>query len=94
MNQNDLSIHPLGWLTVFQSISGRAPERGRKKKQIMIDESKNVQTTPPAPTASVIGPCPTIIKISRTPRYWQFTQHYRTTQPSQIFQVLVIILFL
>ena len=31
--------------TVFQSISGRLPERGRKKRE-MIDERKNVQTTP------------------------------------------------
>ena len=43
-----------GWLvvlgltafeTIFQSISGRLPERGRKKKE-MIDERKNVQTYP------------------------------------------------
>ena len=31
---------------VFQSISGRLPERGRKKREL-IDERKNVQTTPP-----------------------------------------------
>ena len=44
----------LGWLvvlglrpfeTVFQSILGRLPEKGRKKRE-MIDERKNVQTTP------------------------------------------------
>ena len=43
----------VGWLfwalrpieTVFQSISGRLPERGRKKEE-MTDERKNVQTTP------------------------------------------------
>ena len=44
----------VGWLvvlgltafeTVFQSISGRLPERGRKKREV-IDERKNVQTTP------------------------------------------------
>ena len=29
---------------------------------------------PPAPTAGAIGPCPTIIQISRTPRHWKFTQ--------------------
>ena len=42
----------VGWLfwvklpfeTVFQSISGRLPERGRKKRE-KIDERKNVQTT-------------------------------------------------
>ena len=41
----------VGWLfwaerpfeAVFQSISGRLPERGRKKRE-MIDERKNVQT--------------------------------------------------
>ena len=32
---------------------------------------------PPAPTASTIGPCPTIIQISRTPRHWKITQHLR-----------------
>ena len=40
---------------------------------------KNVH--PPAPAASTIGPCPTVIQISRTPRHWKFTQHLRTTQP-------------
>ena len=33
----------------------------------------------PAPTASAIRPCPTIIQISMTPRLWKFTQHLRTT---------------
>ena len=37
---------------------------------------------PPSPTASAIGPCPTIIQISRTPRHWKFTQHLRTTRPT------------
>ena len=43
----------VGWLvwvqrpfeTVFQSISGRLPKRGRKRRE-RTDESKNVQTTP------------------------------------------------
>ena len=39
---------------------------------------------PPAPTASAIGPCPTIIQISRTPRHWKFTQLLRTTRPPPI----------
>ena len=46
-------IRMVGWLfwayrpfeTVFQSVSGRLPERGRKKRE-MINERKNVQTTP------------------------------------------------
>ena len=37
---------------------------------------------PPAPIASAIGPCPTILQIRRTPRHWKFTQHLRTTRPS------------
>ena len=36
---------------------------------------------PPATTASAVGPCPTLIQISRTPRHWKFTQHHRTTRP-------------
>ena len=47
----------------------------------MTDERKNVQTTPPAPTASAVGLCPTLIQISRTPRHWKFTQHHCTTRP-------------
>ena len=48
----------------------------------MIGAEKDVQITPPAPTARAVGPCHTIIPIlSRTPRHWKFTQHHRTTQP-------------
>ena len=36
---------------------------------------------PPAPTASTIGPCPTVIQVSRTPQHRKFTQHLRTTRP-------------
>ena len=39
---------------------------------------------PPAPNASAVGPCPTIIQISRTPRRWKFTQHHHTTRPPPI----------
>ena len=77
-----------GWLfwairpyeTVFQSISSRLPERGRKKRE-MIDERNNVQTASHAPTASAVGPCPTLIQISRTPLYWNFAKHHRSTRP-------------
>ena len=57
------------WLvakTVFQSISDRLPERGRKRRE-KIEEKENVQTTLPAPTASVVGPCPTVIQIVGRP---------------------------
>ena len=45
---------------------------------------------PPAPTASAIGPCPTIIKISRTPWHWKFTQHHRTTRPPHASHVEIV----
>ena len=37
---------------------------------------------PPAPTASAIGPCPTIIQIVGRPGTGSFTQHHRTTRPT------------
>ena len=37
---------------------------------------------PPAPTAGAVGPCPTLIQTSRTPRHWKFTQDHRTSRPS------------
>ena len=77
----------VGWLfwaerpfeTVFQSISGRSPERGGIKRNDRRGKKMSKQA-PPAPTASAVGPCPTIIQISRTPRHWKFTQHNRTTR--------------
>ena len=65
----------VGWLvvlverpfeTVFQSISDRLPKRRRKRGE-RIDESKNVQITPSAPTASTVGPCPTVSQIVGRP---------------------------
>ena len=64
--------------TLFQSTSGRLPDRGRKKRE-MIDERKKAKQPPPAPTVSAVGPCITMIQISRTPRHWKFIQHHRTT---------------
>ena len=32
---------------------------------------------PSAPTASAVGPCPTLIQTSRTPRTWKFIQDHR-----------------
>ena len=66
--------------TVFQSISGRLPKRGRKRRE-RIDESKNVQTTPPAPTASAIGPCPTVIQIVGRPGTVYPTPSHHPTTP-------------
>ena len=75
----------VGWLivlgltafvAVFQSISGRLPVRGRKKRE-MIKEDKMSKQPLPAPMASAVGTCHTIIDISRTPQHWKFTQHHR-----------------
>ena len=43
------------------------PPREREQMRERIEESQNVQTTPPAPTASAIGPCPTTIQIVGRP---------------------------
>ena len=50
------------YFSLYRTVSQREGERGER-----IDESKNVQTTPPVPTASAIGPCPTVIKIVGRP---------------------------
>ena len=50
------------YCSLYWSVSQREGERRER-----TDESKNVQTTPPAPTASAIGPCPTVIKIVGRP---------------------------
>ena len=42
-------------------------------------EKMSKQPPPPAPTASTVGPCPTVTQIRRTPRHWKFSQHHRTT---------------
>ena len=67
--------------TVFQSIL----ERGKKKKE-MKDERKMSKQPPPAPTASTVDPCPTLIQICRTPRHWKFTQHHRTPTTPPLFE--------
>ena len=79
----------VGWLVVLgltallDSISvyiGPSPREGERKGKRKTRE-KMSKHPPPAPTASAIGPCPTISQISRTPRHWKFTQHLRTTRP-------------
>ena len=50
------------YFSLYRAVSQREGERGER-----IDESKNVQTTPPIPTASAIDPCPTVIKIVGRP---------------------------
>ena len=87
-----MSLHEhylVGWLflglTVFwDSISvyiGPSPKEREKEKRKDRGEKKMSKQPPPVPTASTIGPCPTIIQTCRTPRQWKFTQHLRSTQP-------------
>ena len=66
--------------TVFQSISGRLPKRGRKRRE-RIDESKSVQTTPTRTYCKCSRPLPYCNPNCRTPRHWKFTQHHCTTRP-------------
>ena len=80
------SLQLAGWLlgafaTVLQSVSGRLPER-EKEKRNNRREKKMSKQPPLAPTASVVGPCPTLIQISKTPLLWKFTQHHCTTRPT------------
>ena len=63
------------YFSLYRVVSQREGERRER-----IDESKNVQTTPPAPTTRAVGPCPTLIQTSKTPRHWKFTQDHRTTR--------------
>ena len=59
-----------GFTTRLDSISVyiEASAREREKEKRCDRQEKNIQTTPPAPTASTVGPCPTIIQISWTLR--------------------------
>ena len=87
LSQGQLQL--IGWLvvlgywpfeTVFQSISGPLPKRGRKRRE-RIDESKHVQTTPTHTYCKRSRPLPYCYPNCRTPRHWKFTQHHRTTRP-------------
>ena len=63
------------YFSLYRAVSQREGERG-EKRQGRVKTSKQ---PPPAPTASAVGPCPTVIR--RTPQTWKFTQDHRTTPP-------------
>ena len=65
---------------VFQSILGRLPKRGRKRRE-RIDEGKNVQTAHTRTYCRCSRPLSYCYPNCRTPRHWKFTQHHRTTRP-------------
>ena len=75
----------------MQCKTGRLPERGRKKWEDRR-EKKMSNPAPPSPTASEVGPCLTIIQISRTPRHWKFTQHLCTTRPPHAVSLYLVII--
>ena len=54
------------WDSISVYIGPSLPKRERYKKE-RIAENKNAQTTPTAPTASAVGPCPTVIQIVGRP---------------------------
>ena len=51
------------YFSLYRAVSREGETRER------TDESKNVQTTPPARTASAAGPCPTVIGGGRVVRW-------------------------
>ena len=65
------------YYSLYRAVFQREGERGEKGKR----REKMPNQPQSAPTASAIGPCPTLIQISRTPRHWKTTQHHRTTRP-------------
>ena len=68
---------------LYRAVSQREREKEKRKDR---REKKMSKQTPPAPTASAVGPCPTLLQISRTRRHWKLTQHHRTTRlpPNQV----------
>ena len=49
---------------LYRAVSERGKRKGKRKTNL-----KMTKQPPPAPTASAIGSCPTIIQISRMPRH-------------------------
>ena len=68
------------YFSLIRAVSQRERERGRKKRSDRREKKMSKQP-PSAPTASAVGPGPTLIQISMTPRHWKFTQHHRTIRP-------------
>ena len=61
---------------------GPSPRKRGKEENWQMRE-KMFKQPPHAPTASIVGPCPTIFQTSKKPRHWKFTQHHRATRPTQ-----------
>ena len=65
------------YFSLYRAVSQRQGERKGNDRW----EKKMSKQPPPAPTASAISPCPTIIQTSRTLQHCMFTQHPRSTRP-------------
>ena len=65
-----------GPLRQYFSLYRAVFQSGRKKTR-----EKMSNQPPPAPNASAVGQCPSIIQIIRTTIYWRFTQHHGSHQP-------------
>ena len=68
----DSGIDYFGFIDPLRNISvyvRQYPIQRRRKKRERNDsrEKQNFKQPPSAPTASIVGPCPTIIQINRTP---------------------------
>ena len=84
------------FLALSDNISvyiGPSPREREKEKRSDRWEKKMSKQPPPIPTASTIGPGPTVIQVSRTPRHWKFTQHLRTTRPPLWLEEWLDVLF-
>ena len=81
----------VGWLVGYFGLNGplrqyfslyrAVSQRERERKEKWETRENLSKQPPPAPTASAVGPCPTIIQIRRTSRHWKLTQHHRGTRP-------------
>ena len=61
------------YFSLYQAVPQREGE--------MTEERKQMSKYPTRPVCKPVGPCPTLIQISWTPRQRKFTQHHRTTRP-------------
>ena len=67
--------------TAFQSISSRLPKRGRQRRERIMSKQP-----PSAPSASAVGPCPTVSKLKDAPalEVYPAPSHHPTTPYLQI----------
>ena len=65
------------YFSLYRAVSQREGEKKRNNRR----EKKMSKHPQPALTERAVGPCPTLVQISRTPRNWKVTQRNRTTRP-------------